>query len=87
MDGHRRSDRPVASLLRTGSGIRQVPGVMEPALEFLKLFVYLAQNALNGSERRVSWQIQIIIGLIILTAIAPRWVPPIIELIKAIRGS
>jgi hypothetical protein len=29
---------------------RRVPGVMEPTLEFLKLFIDWGQNALHGSE-------------------------------------
>src|SRR3989442_1141448 len=45
----------VASLLFTASGIRHVPGVMEPALKFLKAVVDLAHNALDGSERRIAY--------------------------------
>ena len=51
---HRRDAVDCPSLLSTGSRISDVPGVMEPTLEFLKLIVYLAQNALDRSERGVA---------------------------------
>ena len=41
-------------LLRAASGICYAPGIVEPALEFLKLIVDLAQNALDGSQCRVT---------------------------------
>jgi len=44
------SSDALVSLFCAASGIRDAPGVMKPALEFLKLVVDLAQNALDRSE-------------------------------------
>src|SRR5882762_2483442 len=44
----------LASSLRTAFGSRQVPSVMEPVFEFLKLFIDGSQNTFYGSERWVA---------------------------------
>src|SRR6267142_2810826 len=50
----RHSDLLVASLLCTASASRHVPGVMDPVLEFLKLFIDRGQDTFHGSERWVA---------------------------------